>query len=64
MRTIQIVGMVCGLLVGMSGAQADDAKPVQPTADAAKQAAMEALKRLGSPSEVEPLAGSWTYTAQ
>ena len=56
------------LILGMSVAQAEQMKPVQPPMDPAKQAAMEAMQKLGSPSEghtaLEPLAGTWTYTAQ
>ena len=61
--------MVSGILaLGLHVAQAEQAKPVQPPMDPAKQAAMEATQRLGSPSEghkaLEPFVGSWTYTAQ
>ncbi len=57
------------LALGAGLAQAEQATPVQPPAmDPAKQAAMEAMQRLGSPSEghkaLEPLAGTWSYTAQ
>ena len=63
-----IVVVWCGIVLGAGVAQAEQAKPVQPPMDPAMQAAMEAMQRLGSPSEghkaLEPLAGSWTYAAQ
>ena len=56
------------LVVGSGLAQAEEAKPAQPAMDPAKQAAMEAMQRAGSPGEahkaLKPFAGSWTYTAQ
>jgi hypothetical protein len=57
------------LAVSAGVGQAEQGKPVQPAAmDPAKQAAMEAMQRLGSPSEghaaLAPLAGAWSYTAQ
>ena len=70
MRTVirSVVGMSWILALGMSVAQAEQVRPAQPPMDPAKQAAMEAMQRLGSPSEahqaLEPLAGSWTYTAR
>ncbi len=66
MRSIVVGSWV--LAVGMSVAQAQQAKPVQLPMDPTKQAAMEAMQKLGSPSEghkaLEPLVGTWTYTAQ
>ena len=67
--TIRSIVVVSGILaLGLHVAQAEQAKPVQPPMDPAKQAAMEAMQRLGSPSEghkaLEPFVGSWTYTAQ
>ena len=65
----RVVGVVLWMLtLGVSVAQAEETKPTQPAMDPAKQAAMEAMQRLGSPSEghkaLEPLTGTWTYTAQ
>ena len=49
-------------------AHAEQAKPVPPAMDPAKQAAMEAMQRVGSPSEghkaLESFVGAWTYTAK
>ena len=62
--------MVGVLVLALNGefARAEQAKSAQPAMDPAKQAAMEAMQRLGSPSEghkaLEPLTGAWTYTAQ
>ena len=57
-----VVALGAGLL------RAEQAKPAEPAMDPAQQAAMEAMKALGSPSEghkaLEPLAGTWTYTAK
>ena len=57
------------LALGAGLAQAEQATTVQaPAMDPAQQAAMETMQRLGSPSEghqaLEPLAGTWSYTAQ
>jgi hypothetical protein len=57
------------LAAGAGVARAEQAATGQPPAmDPAKQAAMEAMQRLGSPSEghaaLQPLAGTWTYTLQ
>ena len=53
----------CLLSWGASPAQAEQATTVQLPMDPAKQAAMEAMQRLGSPSEghkaLEPFVGSW-----
>ena len=58
----------CLLSWGASPTQAEQATSVQPPMDPAKQAAMEAMQRLGSPSEghkaLEPFVGSWTYTLE
>ena len=63
-----IVVVSCGLVLGLQTAQAEQVKPIQPPMSPEKQAAMEAMQKLGSPSEghtaLEPLAGTWTYTAQ
>ena len=70
MRTaVQSVIVVLWVLVlGGATAHAEQMKPVQPAMDPAKQAAMEAMQKLGSPSDahkaLEPLVGTWTYTAQ
>ena len=65
-RLIVVVSGLCAL--GLRAVHAEQAKPVQPPMDPAQQAAMEAMQRLGGPSEghkaLEPLAGAWTYTAQ
>ncbi len=62
--------VVSGVLVlhGVTAHAKQQEQAVQPTADAQKQAAMEAMQKLGSPSEghkvLEPFVGNWTYTAQ
>ena len=60
--------VVAGLVMCAGVAQAKEAAPEQAQVDPEMQAAMEAMQRLGSPSEghaaLAPLAGSWTYTAQ
>lgn len=62
-----IIGMVFALHGGFVHA-APEKVVQQPAMDPAKQAAMEAMQRLGTPSEghkaLEPLVGTWTYTAQ
>ena len=62
MAVVSMVVLAAGV------ARAEDAKTAQPPMDPAKQAAMEAMQKLGSPSEahkaLEPLAGSWTCTGQ
>ena len=69
MRTAGRLGMVVSWVLALNAgaAQAEQGKPIQPPMDSAKQAAMDAMQRLGSPSEghtaLEPLAGTWTYTA-
>ena len=66
MRSIVVVAWA--LALGVSAARAEEAKPAQPAMDPAKQAAMEAMHKAGSPGEahqaLEPLVGHWTYTAQ
>ena len=66
MRLIVVAGV---FMLGVSLAQAQQEKPaVQPPMDPQQQAAMEAMQKLGSPSEghkaFEPFIGTWTYTAQ
>ena len=65
-RWVIVVSWVLALSGGV--AHAEQGKIAQPPMDPAKQAAMEAMQRLGSPSEghtaLEPLAGTWSYTAQ
>ena len=69
MRTVtwSIVAVSWMLSMGTGIAHAEQAKPTQPPMDPARQAAMETLQRLGSPSEghhaLEPFVGEWTYTA-
>ncbi len=49
-------------------AHAESAKSAQPAMSPEKQAAMEVMQQLGSPSEghkaLEPFVGTWSYTAQ
>ena len=63
-----VVMCACAVIVGAPLACAEQGKAAQPAMDPAKQAAMEAMQRLGSPSEghtaLEPLVGQWTYTAK
>ena len=58
----------CAIALGAQLAQAEEAKTAQPAMGPAQQAAMEAMKKLGAPSEghqaLQPLVGTWTYTAQ
>ena len=58
----------CALMVGAGLVRAEQPKMAVPAMDPAKQAAMEAMQRLGSPSEahavLKPLAGTWTYTGE
>ena len=65
-RSVVVVSWVLALSGGV--AHAEQGTIVPPAMDPAKQAAMEAMRRLGSPSEghqaLEPFAGTWTYTAQ
>ena len=68
MRTT-IRSMVMVLVLALNGVPVRaEQKIAQPAMSPEKQAAMEAMQRLGSPSEghkaLEPFAGSWTYTAQ
>ena len=62
--------MVVVLVLALNGALAhtEQEKSAQPLMDPAKQAAMEAMQKAGSPSEghkaLEPFVGTWTYTAQ
>jgi len=68
-RAVRAAVVMVGLVVlGVGLASAQETKPAQPAMDPAKQAAMEAMQRLGSPSEghkaLEPLAGTWSYTAE
>jgi len=62
-----IIGMVFALHGGFVHA-APEKVVQQPAMDPAKQAAMEAMQKAGSPSEghkvLEPFVGTWTYTAQ
>ncbi len=70
------LSLACASTVGMGLARAEQPRAVEPTQpasaepamDPAKQAAMEAMQKLGSPTEghkvFEPLVGQWTYTAQ
>ena len=65
MRCAILLSCVFTLSAGL--ALAEQAS-TQPAPDAANAAAMEAMQRLGSPSEghktLEPLAGNWNYTLQ
>ena len=66
-RTVIVASWMLALSAGV--VCAEQARTVAPPAvDPAKQAAMETMQRLGSPSEghkaLEPLAGTWSYTAQ
>ncbi len=67
---IRLIVMTSSIFVVTAGLvyAVEQAKPVQPAMDPAKQAAMEAMQRLGKPSEahkaLEPLVGTWTYTGQ
>ncbi len=69
-RVLRSLGLVVGLLLaGASLVQAaEELKAAAPAMDPAKQAAMEAMQQLGSPSEghkaLEPFVGSWTYTLE
>ena len=69
MRTMmRLIVVVLGVALNGGVARAEQDKSAQSTMDSAKQAAMEAMHKAGSPSEghqaLEPLVGSWTYTAQ
>ena len=78
MRTAVRSVVVASCVLALSGvARAEQGKPAQPAAmeagkqaamDPAQVAAMEAMQKAGSPTEnhkaLEPLAGTWTYTAQ
>ena len=61
------VVMVAGA-VALGGVAHAAEKADKPAMDPEQQAAMEAMQRLGSPSEshkaLEPLAGTWNYTAE
>ena len=65
-----IRSMVVVIVYAQNGAlaHAEQETSAQPAMDPAKQAAMEAMQKVGSPSEghkaLEPFTGSWTYTAQ
>jgi len=65
-RTIVAVSWVFAMHGGV--AFAEQAAGGQTAMDPAKQAAMEKMQQLGSPSEghkvLEPFVGSWTYSAQ
>ena len=56
------------LVLGAAQAWAEQGTQSPPAVDPAKQAAMEALQKIGSPGEshkaLEPFVGAWTYTAQ
>lgn len=62
--------IMMAVVLGASSASihAEEPAPAQPAADPAKQAAMEAMQKLGAPGEahkaLEPLAGTWTYVGQ
>lgn len=64
-RVVVGISFVLGIGTGLS--QAEQAQTAQ-AMDSEKQAAMEEMKRLGSPSEghkaLELFVGNWTYTAQ
>ena len=72
MKVMVLVGVLA--LSGVTYAQHEKAaQPIekaaaQPAMDPAKKAAMEAMQKLGSPSEahkaLEPFVGNWSYTAQ
>ncbi len=66
--TIRVIVAASVVALAAGVARADDAKSAKPPMDPAKQAAMEKMMKLGSPSEAhkvfEPLAGNWTYTGQ
>ena len=68
MRTAIRSMVVLGLVLSGGFVRAEQGKSASPAMDPAKQAAMEAMQKAGSPSEghkaLEPFAGSWTYTAQ
>ncbi|MDP3722788.1 MAG: DUF1579 domain-containing protein [Candidatus Omnitrophota bacterium] len=61
------VVMVAGVLA-LGGAARAAEEAAKPEMDPEQQAAMEAMRRLGSPSgghqALEPLVGAWSYTAQ
>ena len=66
-RFVVAVSWIFALSAGV--VQAEQAKmPQPPPVDPAKQAALEAMQRLASPSDahkaLEPFVGNWTYTAQ
>lgn len=67
MRATGWLVVVAGAVV-LSGVARAAEKAAQPAMDPEQQAAMEAMQRLGSPSEghkaLEPLAGTWSYTAE
>ena len=68
--TVRLMVAVSWMLALSAGVvRAEDAtQPAQPPMDPAKQAAMEAMQKLGSPGEAhkifEPLVGKWSYTGQ
>ena len=71
MRRMVRLMVVMSCVLAMQGglARAEQAvSAAKPAMDPAKQAAMEAMQKAGSPSEghkaLEPLVGAWTYTAQ
>ena len=70
MRTaVRLMAGVAGIVALSIGiARAEQAKPLQPPINPEQQAKMEAMQKLGSPSEghkaLEPLVGTWSYTAQ
>lgn len=67
-RVARVIVVSCVFAAGATLARAEQMKMAEPMMDPAKQAAMEAMQQLGSPSEghkaLEPFVGTWTYTAQ
>ena len=67
-RTKRFVAAAVGLLVASGIVSAQPEKAPQGAMDPAKQAAMEAMQKYGSPSEahktLEAFAGTWNYTVQ
>ncbi len=69
MRAMVRWGLVVSLVaLGVRAAQAQQGKAAPPPMDPKQQAAMEAAQRLSAPGDghkaLEPLVGTWTYTAQ
>ena len=69
-RSVRSMGMLsCAMMLSAGYVLAQPPKANQPaTAAPSNEAAMAAMQKLGSPSEghkaLEPLVGTWTYTAQ